>query len=461
MCKVEAKTELRAMSRISPVRYMILAMLGVCFMLMYPRPSFGGDIMVVDSIGDVGKYTSMGTGWCSPAVSYYDVTNGDLKCLVNGTPERVDSLGNVGMFTSLAVELPIPKDLIHIGYYDSTNGNLKYAHRDSSGWNIRNIDTAGNVGMYTSLELDRLNHPHISYYNATNGNLKYAYRDSIGWHIETIDMTGDVGRYSALGLDTLDYPHIGYYDATNGDLKYAHWNGSDWCIQHIDTLGDVGKYVSLLFWSEGWGDAAIYVAYYDSTNGDLKSASWYEEEWHIRRVDSTDDVGKWCSLPSGPYIHDCSGPSYYDATNKDLKFWGRVQDGAGDVGAYSSLCIPGDYYEIVYYDATHGDLKYTWGGGAVEEISDNGRPSARLCSNHPNPITQSTRIDYETVRDCDVSVRIYDVTGQLVTILVGQWQARGKHAIVWNPTGLSGGIYFCRLQAGHDVATEKMTLLCH
>ena len=46
MCNVEAKTELQAVSRVSPVRYMILAVFGVSFILTYPRVS-GGDIVVI------------------------------------------------------------------------------------------------------------------------------------------------------------------------------------------------------------------------------------------------------------------------------------------------------------------------------------------------------------------------------------------------------------------------------
>jgi hypothetical protein len=62
--------------------------------------------------------------------------------------------------------------------------------------------------------------------------------------------------------------------------------------------------------------------------------------------------------------------SYYDATNKDLKYaymdsshaWHAAPvDSAGDVGKYSSLVLDsGNWPHIAYYDETNGALKYTF-----------------------------------------------------------------------------------------------------
>ncbi|WP_342305457.1 PGF-pre-PGF domain-containing protein [Methanolobus sp. ZRKC5] len=63
-----------------------------------------------------------------PAISYYDVTNRDLKyTYYNGNrwkTETVDSIGDVGRYTSLAFN---STDEVAISYYDSTEMTLKYA----------------------------------------------------------------------------------------------------------------------------------------------------------------------------------------------------------------------------------------------------------------------------------------------------------------------------------------------
>ena len=63
-----------------------------------------------------------------------------------------------------------------------------------------------------------------------------------------------------------------------------------------------------------------------------------------------------------------------------------------------------------------------------------------------------------------VRLSIHDVTGRVVRELAGSELPAGKHAIVWdgrNGTGEAAarGVYFCRLDAGREVQTRKITLV--
>jgi len=91
-------------------------------------------------------------------------------------------------------------------------------------------------------------------------------------------------------------------------------------------------------------------------------------------------------------------------------------------------------------------------------------PDPRLAQNAPNPFNASTEIHYQLSRDADVSLRIYNVAGQMVRTLVNARQPAGFHATIWDGTddsrrAAASGIYFCRLEAGREAETIKMVLV--
>ena len=82
----------------------------------------------------------------------------------------IDSNGDVGKFTSIAID---SNGFKHISYYDNTNDDLKYATDMTGSWVITSVDTSGSVGVHTSIAIDSNDGVHISYYDATNNDLKY------------------------------------------------------------------------------------------------------------------------------------------------------------------------------------------------------------------------------------------------------------------------------------------------
>jgi hypothetical protein len=96
----------------------------------------------------------------------------------------------------------------------------------------------------------------------------------------------------------------------------------------------------------------------------------------------------------------------------------------------------------------------------VDEMPGENLPTGfQLSQNFPNPFNPETEIQYIIPRDESVTLRIYDITGALVTTLVSGRQASGTYSMSWDARDMASGVYFCRLEAGEYSETVKMVLL--
>jgi plastocyanin len=133
----------------------------------------------------------------------------------------------------------------------------------------------------------------------------------------------------------------------------------------------------------------------------------------------------------------------------------------------SFMLVPANTGTFPYYCIFHCSLGMT-GTLTVSASGVGGAPSDAalahgllLGHNRPNPFHHSTRIDYQTGRAGDVSIRIYNTAGQLVRRLGDEHQSAGGHAMVWD--GLDGhgveaasGIYFYQVAVDGIAAGKQM-----
>ena len=82
-----------------------------------------------------------------------------------------------------------------------------------------------------------------------------------------------------------------------------------------------------------------------------------------------------------------------------------------------------------------------------------------LEQNYPNPFNPTTTIRYSLKELGKVSLRVYDVMGREVKVLVDGVQGAGEYSVVMDATGLSSGVYVYQLRAGGYVFTRKMMLV--
>jgi hypothetical protein len=82
-----------------------------------------------------------------------------------------------------------------------------------------------------------------------------------------------------------------------------------------------------------------------------------------------------------------------------------------------------------------------------------------LMQNYPNPFNPSTTIRFVIREASHVSLKLYDLSGKEVAVLVDEFKNSGEYSANFTAKGLSSGVYFYRLENGSNVITRKMLLL--
>jgi hypothetical protein len=90
--------------------------------------------------------------------------------------------------------------------------------------------------------------------------------------------------------------------------------------------------------------------------------------------------------------------------------------------------------------------------------------ATELAQNFPNPFNPETTIHFDLATESGISLRIFDMTGQVVRTLVRGSLPAGSYTELWdgrNELGIKvgSGVYFYELQAGSFSSKKKMTLL--
>ena len=81
-----------------------------------------------------------------------------------------------------------------------------------------------------------------------------------------------------------------------------------------------------------------------------------------------------------------------------------------------------------------------------------------LYQNFPNPFNPSTTIHFSIPKESYVELKVYDMLGKEVAVLLSRHQTIGNHQIEFDGSNLNSGVYFCVMKSGNYVSTIKLVL---
>ena len=164
---------------------------------------------------------------------------------------------------------------------------------------------------------------------------------------------------------------------------------------------------------------------------------------------------------------DITNPASYISSILDSAYW----DKNGDMETYVAN-IDGDATDEVLYTQgyTRGnpldtpmpivvlDLQLT--PVSVEKETDVVPAQFFVDQNYPNPFNPSTQIKFGIIEASNVDLRIYDVLGREVAVLISnEFMSAGSYNVKFDASNLASGTYVYRMTAGANTVSRKMQLL--
>lgn len=205
---------------------------------------------------------------------------------------------------------------------------------------------------------------------------------------------------------------------------------------------------------------------------------------HYGRIFDINDTTIINNLFFGSYITDLSILSidenhFVAFCNNYDKFYMQVYTSSGVMqnSRFEIADLAGVSPTSFDYKICNGNIIFTWSDvrngnydvfakvyklSSITDVGDeNPTPvfDYNLAQNYPNPFNPNTTINYQLPTTCLVTLKIYDVLGKEVAVLVNEEKQVGSYKINFSGSDLASGIYFYTLRANNFVQNRKMVLL--
>ena len=197
----------------------------------------------------------------------------------------------------------------------------------------------------------------------------------------------------------------------------------------------------------------LFVVYYDSRNFPANDSAEVYISYSSDGGDTFADilVSDAPFLPAGVGANPVGLPTTYMGSYVGISASGRSFGGGHWVWACwndNRTGIHQVYTSRIVFSPT-----------SVQELPSEIPTAFAVEQNYPNPFNPSTTIQFSLPRSEFVTLRIFNMLGEEITVLVSNRLSAGTYQAEWEPRVLPSGVYFYRLQAGSFIQTKKLLLL--
>ena len=394
--------------------------------------NFGANWIAYDQAGNYDISTlelNLGQG-------YYLALSGPNDMFIHGDPVTGDpdnghlaslDLSSGWTLTSNPLITTVDKDLLTVEFEGEV---LPWEMANDAGWvqdeikswiidshqNVPNLNPFGGYWIHTTRDLQVHFTPHLNNYSSrevvdNNWSLNLHASDALGdagGDFVTITLKEDASNSFVYGEDEIDHPN---------PMR------PDFIDMHIDRFDWIGV---------------------SDSRGIMVESPYFSSD--VRPISEADDFQAW-NISADAYNVPGDVTLSWDMTNEiesDLHL--VVKGEAFNLKELSSIDVPTTSLDDMV--VVIGDISSFL---APEEFA--------LSAAYPNPFNPTTSLDLSLDSSGSVSVKIYNVVGQVVATLASGHMNAGYHTLTWDASNMASGMYFVKVEAGSNVAVQKMMLM--
>lgn len=272
-------------------------------------------------------------------------------------------------------------------------------------------------------------------------------------------LTGTSGSASKIVSAHMVNKKYGWVLAGNNFVYKTSDGGTSWVRQSLTSSNNLYD-IRMIDTLEGYcvGSGRIFKtrsggASWDSLKFPLSSTGF--SMYKVRIIDSKTIIA--AGDPATTIISTNNGITWKQyITSAGNTIHGLCVDTSGTM-KYAYCCDSYSYIFGMDLSGIHNESDVT--PVASENEHTNTPLVINLNENYPNPFNPETEIRYTVSIETDLTLKIYNILGKEVALLVSGRQAPGTYSVKWNAGEYPSGVYLYELAAGSQHLVKKMLLL--
>ncbi|NOS86623.1 MAG: T9SS type A sorting domain-containing protein [Ignavibacteria bacterium] len=366
----------------------------------------------------------------------------------------------------------------HSMIYKTTNAGIS--------WQSYNLNISSLPAVENIMFLDQ----NTGYAGIDEGRIAKTTNCGINWEVY---LTGNYDHLHGMSFPSIDtgyaFTKYGYYlKTTNAGINWgenSHFTGENYQdVQFINNLTgfaggysnslDVGVIRTTTDGGNNWVlihlDSILVILDICTAQSGIWYAAGYDYPQNGIIYKSTDLGATWNynKFPQRIYsIHFPSAMTGFASAYNNITY--KTTNG-GETW-YATYCINSGASQGIYFldnftgyaVSPNGQIiKTTTGGGvliSVEPQSYVVPHTYNLYQNYPNPFNPTTKIKFDIPKAMNASLKIYDILGREVSIIVNDFLIPGTYAFDFDGSNLSSGVYFYVLIGEGFVDSRKIVLI--